>query len=268
MLNFSYVAFALNRIAVIKKDENKLLKFMSKVSIKKYISVCFIISLALSAMKYFKYDINYGYPSMNYPISNEWDIFNIQENPYTFDTVYFIINSISDIINYIVFVLICLFIDVFMIRELRKVMADKLQKIECLYAAQSKTKVENTKKENDEAMNKAVRMVVINTAIGILFKMPLCFIPILNVYAEFYYKDSNKLNIHPAFGRFYSSLFRTGFYGRITDFADLLFILSMSFQPLIYKRFDKKIQIGFDQLFNQLLKKKESQLKTTPANHN
>ena len=137
-----------------------------------------------------------------------------------------------------------------MIHQLRQVMADKLQRIEILYA-DSKSKIESAKKENEEALNNAIRMVVINTAIGILFKMPLSFIPILNVYAEFYYKDFNNRYTHPLFGQFYSSLFLNGFYAQISDLADLLFIISISIQPLIYKRFDKKFQIAFDRFFSK-----------------
>ena len=138
-----------------------------------------------------------------------------------------------------------------MVRELRQVMADKLQKIERLYAQQSKTKVESAKKESDEAINKAIKMVVINTAIGVLFKMPISFIPILNVIATFYYKSLKMQYIHPAFGRFYSSLFLNGFYGQISDFTDFLFIISISIQPLIYKHFDKKFQIAFDRFIHK-----------------
>jgi hypothetical protein len=94
-------------------------------------------------------------------------------------------------------------------------------------------------------------MVLINTAIGLFFKIPLSFIPILNFYATFYYKDLDMRYIHPSFGRFYSSLFYNGFYGQISDFADFLFIMSISIQPLIYKNFDKKIQTAFDRLFHK-----------------
>ena len=252
MLNFSYVAFALNRIALIKKDENKFLKFISEVSIKWYIVVTLIFSAGLSAMKFFKYEVNYDDPLMNYPVSNEWDIFDVYEKKsHTFDDAYFIVNSISDIINYVIFVFICVFIDIYMVRELRQVMADKLQKIERLYAQQSKTKVESAKKESDEAINKAIKMVVINTAIGVLFKMPISFIPILNVIATFYYSSLEIRYFKPSFGRFYSSLFLNGFYGQISDFTDFLFIISISIQPLVYKNFDKKIQIAYDRLFHK-----------------
>ena len=115
MLNFSYVAFALNRIAIIKKEQSKFFQFVSDMPIKMYIAVTIIISAGLSVMKYFKYEVNYEYPFMNYPISNEWDIMDVnRKKSHVFDDAYYIVNSISDIINYILFVLVTLFIDIYM----------------------------------------------------------------------------------------------------------------------------------------------------------
>ena len=271
MLNFSYVAFSLNRIVTIRKEQNKFFMFISEVSIKWYIVVTLIISAGLSSMKFFKYDINYEYPTMNYPISNEWDIFDAnQKQSHIFDDAYFIVNSISDIINYVIFVLICIFIDIYMIFQLRQVMNEKLEKIKRLYSQsqsqQSKAKIESTKKENEEVINKVIQMILINTAIGLLFKMPSSFIPVLNVYAEFYYKDLNMKYIHPAFGRFYSSLFYSGYYGEISDIAEFLFILSIFIQPFIYKQFDKKFQIAFQRLLHKNQESNNNKPKSTSTN--
>ena len=249
MLNFSYVAFALNRIGLISKEKNKLVKFMCDVGIKKYIAVCFLISAGLSVMKYFKYETNYSYPSMNYPISTEWDIFyTFLKASHTFDDAFFVINLISDITNYILFVLITMIIDIYMVHELRKIIRDKIQKMKSLYGKFNRSKFESEKSESEDVINKAIQMVVINSMIGVLFKMPVSFIPIINVYAEFYYKDLNNINNRPRFDRFYLSLFQTGFYSQILEFADLLFIISISTQLFIYKRFDKKMQMAFDRL--------------------
>lgn len=135
-----------------------------------------------------------------------------------------------------------------MVVQLRKVLADKMVKMERLYAGSNKSKLESVRKENQEAENKAIQMVVINIAIGLLFKMPISFIPIINVYAEFYYKNAYKQYFKPAFGQFYTSIFRNGFYSQISDLSDFLFIISISIQFIIYKRFDKKIQTAFDNL--------------------
>ena len=75
--------------------------------------------------------------------------------------------------------------------------------------------------------------------------MPVSFIPVVNVYAEFYYKNFNDRYTRPAFGHFYLHLFTNGFYNQISDLADFLFIVSISIQPLVYKRFDRKIQTAF-----------------------
>ena len=223
---------------------------MSNVGIKKYLIISCLVSSGLSVMKYFKYEINFGDPMMNYPISNEWDIFDVdKKQSHAFDDAFFLVNSISDLTNYVVFVLICVSIDVYMVVELRKVMSDKMNKIRALYC-NSKAKIESAMKENEDAMNKAIRMVVINTAIGLLFKMPLSFIPLINVYAEFYYKNSHNRYTRPAFNRFYLYLFNNGVYSQVSDLADFLFVVSISIQPLVYKRFDRKIQTAFDRLFN------------------
>ena len=197
---------------------------------------------------------------MNYPISNEWDIFQAyQKNSHIFDDAFFVVNLISDITNYVLFVFICIFIDIYMVVQLRNVLADKMQKMEKLFTGSNKAKLESAQKENQDIIKKAIQMVVINTAIGLLFKMPISFIPIINVYAEFYYKKLYNQKSHPTFGKFYSSLFQNGFYSQITDFADLLFIISISIQLFIYKRFDKKMQTAFDRL--KLIRKNENNTK-------
>ena len=56
MCNFAYVAFALNRISLIGKDHGKLVKFISKVGIEKYIVVTLLISSLLSWIKGLKYE--------------------------------------------------------------------------------------------------------------------------------------------------------------------------------------------------------------------
>ena len=77
MCNFTYVAFALNRIALIRKDHSKIVKFISELDIKVYTAVCLLLSSSLSWIKYFKYQVNYFEPHMNYPISNEKDLVNM-----------------------------------------------------------------------------------------------------------------------------------------------------------------------------------------------
>ena len=107
---------------------------------------------------------------------------------------------------------------------------------------------QNEKEENDNVVNKAIKMVVLNTAIGIFFKLPASFIPLLNLVAEYYYKDKmNKYN-HPNFGEFYSMLFDTELISPFQNISYFLYTLSLSIQIFIYNRFDKKFQTGFERL--------------------
>lgn len=249
MCNFCYIAFAVNRISLLGKDHGNVVTFISEVGIKKYLSVAFLVSLVLSAVKFFKYEINLYNDELNFPTSNEMDIFTVynkrSKEAALFDA-FFIINSISDVINYVVLVLVCFSIDISMVVQLRNVLADKLAK----YAAMThnESKIESKKEENEKIVSKAVKMVVINTAVGVLFKAPLCFIPIVNVYAEFYYKSPVTRYIAPKFGEFYSGLFDTGFYETVIALADLFYMISITIQLFIFIRFDKKFKQGFDKL--------------------
>ena len=256
MSNFTYVAFALNRIALIGKDHNKLVKFISLISIKIYIAVCFLISSSLSWIKYFKNQTNNYEPNSNFPISIERDIMIITDyynvnydltNAYQIsDRFYFIFNSISDLLNYLVFVIICIIIDVSMVIRMKQTLNDKLN----WYKQENDSiKYEAKKKENKDAIDKLIQMVVINTALGVLFKLPSSFMSIANMYAAFYYRSYVNLFKAPAFGEFYSYLLDTGFYTLINDVCEFLYIISISILFFIYKRFDKNFQEGYQILF-------------------
>ena len=242
MCSFTYVAFALNRISLIGKDHGKLVTFFSKLGIKVFIGVTILISSSLSWIKGFKFKVNYFFSYMNYPMSTEMDIAQLKSNQ--FNDVYFIINFISDLFNYVLFVVTCVIIDICMVVQLRRVLGEKTKKSESMNQKQSDAK----KEENENVVKKAIKMVVLNSSIGIFFKLPASFIPLLNVVAEFYYKQRNNRYYHPRFGEFYSILQNTEQYSLIQDVSYFLYTLSLSIQIIIYNRFDKKFQIGFERL--------------------
>ena len=257
MLSFTYFAFALNRIGLIGKDHGKLVTFISEVGIKKYIGVSLLISSSLSWIKYFKYEVNYFVSYMSFPISNENNIMNYESN--SFNNFYFIYNSISDLVNYLVFVVICAIIDICMVVQLRRTLAEQEKKRESMNQQKKQSS------ESEEAVNKAIKMVVLNSLIGIFFKIPVCIIPLINVYAEFYYKNylvSFKLRLtsyqinHPRFGEFYSMFKDTGFYELIQDLSYSLFTLSLAIQIFIYNHFDKKFRTAFDRIKENVYIKK------------
>ena len=128
--------------------------------------------------------------------------------------------------------------------------------METLLGKKSAEKLENMKKENQDVINKVIKMVVLNTAISVLFRLPIAYIPILNVFAEFYYKNYSNIIFHPKFGKFYLFLVYSGFYDMIVNCSDLLYTISIFIQLFIYTHFDRKFKISLQQI-KELLKKQK-----------
>ena len=134
-----------------------------------------------------------------------------------------------------------------MVVQLRRTLQEKAKKGESMNQNQNQNK---TKSENEEAVNKAIKMVVLNSTIGICFKLPVCFIPILNFSAQFYYNGLNGINY---FDYIYSILFDSGLMFLIQDITHLFFTVSLSIQLFIYNRFDKKFRTSYERLKQKVL---------------
>ena len=245
MCNFTYVAFALNRISLIGKDHGKLVTFFSETGIKIYIGTTILISASFSWIFFFKYKINFYNYFEDFPSLTE----NLMHKS-GFSKAYYILSSLSSFVNYFLFVVICAIIDICMVVQLRRTLNEKAEKSESMM---NKKQNEIKKAENEEAVNKAIKMVVLNTVIGIFFKLPVSFIPILNFFAEF--------NSHPLL--LISFLFVSGFYNFIQDVSNLLFILSLSIQIFIYHRFDKKFREGYQRLKEKTVRKIKNVFKSS-----
>ena len=251
MCNFTYVAFALNRISLIGNEHGKLLTFFSKLGIKKYIGITVFISALLSWINYFTYKVNYFDPRMKFP---RLVFYSLQEYGFYIIYVYHIIHLISSFVNYFLFVVICVIIDVCMVVKLRRVLEEKMKKSESMNQKQNETR----KAENEKVMNKAIKMVVINTSIGVFCKLPSLFISLLNLFFNFYKikrKSGNSLNY---FNILYEFLTIIEFFDLIEDITNLLFTLSLSIQMFIYYRFDKNFRTGYKRLMDKIFRKKKN----------
>ena len=247
MNNFTYIAFALNRISLIGKDYNKLVKFMSDVGIKKYTAVCFLISIGLSSVKFFSYRINYG-KGDNYYYPTEYSFILLYDNGgEKKSTLFFTFNFISDLLNYLVFLLIHLSIDIVMIVKLRQTLNEKLEKAKAYI---TKDQQEKKKKENETAVNKAILMVILNTALNIIFKVPTLIYSIIDFYESIYRLDFNYLANHGGFGRFYITFCHDAYFCHMfLRLSDLLFFISISIQLFFFVHFDKKFKITFYRIY-------------------
>lgn len=239
-INFFYITFAMSRIKLIGKDHTKLVEFMSKVDFKKYTFGVIVFGLFFSWIKFFKYQINFGHDDESYPVPNDYDILNRINSGSVIQYVYYIYNCISDLINYVVFVIVCFALDMFMVIRLRSVLAENKLRIRELFM--TKEQYENKCSEFESSLHQGVQMVVINTAVAVLFKMPSAFLPLVNTYAQFYYKKSMTHEDHSKFDQFFLPLVNSGFYWIVDDMARFLFCVYLTTQFFLLNRFDKNFK--------------------------
>lgn len=268
MCNFVYVAFAFNRIALIGKDHCKLTKFMCDVSVRGFVSTCAALSLVLSVIKCFKYRVNFGHPESEYPTSNELDANSHSGKDHGLFALFYILNTVSDLLNFFGFVCVNFGIDVYMAVRMRNTLDDKCKRLaQVIHMVNQMLLVEsnnvtaaatavNKKKEtnNEEALNNAIKFVVLNTLIGVLFKLPMSFLSLVNLCAEFYYHYGSYASVHPRFGEFYSFLKMSGFYFLLADWANFLYVFSLAIQLFVYASFDKKVKVSIERLRNNNIK--------------
>lgn len=102
-----------------------------------------------------------------------------------------------------------------------------------------------SKSDHEDIVNNAFKMIILNNAIGILLKLPLCFRPIINAIAQFYYENDDFEYTNPQFARFLTKILFTRIMSLIHEASELFFTLFISLQFYIYLSFDKKFKLGY-----------------------
>ena len=270
MINFAYVGFSFNRIMLIGKDHPKFVKKIANCSILKYCLVTGLISLALAFVKVFKYRVNFDRSDRNYPYNTEYDFW---VHTSTLQLVYFVFNIISDLLNYFVFLLVCLSIDIYMLVRLRRTLQEKLVRLkEMTVTLQNKNVVNlitnkkaplSTKSQNENnaiqnkkadfnaAMNNAIRMVIVNSLLNIVLKLPLCFFSLHYLILFIGHNFLNESKAWFLYEIFYCNISKSFPLLNLSEPYDFLFLILISIQLFVYIRFDLKIKAGFNRMFNK-----------------
>lgn len=146
------------------------------------------------------------------------------------------------------FVLINLSIDVYMLVKLRRTLNEKIARFSSL--GDSKNLVQKELEMRD-SINNAIRMVVVNSVLNICFKLPQALVPFENAVLTFQFKKPSKecvTNCKNVFF-FFARLRDSRLHYLIPDLSDLLYTILIFIQIFLLSRFDKKIRIGLDRLF-------------------
>lgn len=152
-----------------------------------------------------------------------------------------------------------------MLVRLRRTFNEKLER----FAGLTIDKKQMSKKELEmrESMNNAIRMVIVNSTLNFVFKLPQTLIPLENAIETFYYQskyyDHCGLNCNFAFNWFSQDLRDSRVYYLMSDLSDWLFSILISIQLFVYWKFDRKINTGLDRLIDFNFEKLFSKLSFT-----
>ena len=263
--NLTYVAFSINRISLVgnkvNTNNNGFFERFSTLSVLKYLIFSSILSFLFSIIKAFRFKINEFKPEETYPyvfFRNEKYFLYSNKTSFVF---LFVFDAVYNFTNYVFFAFINLVFDLILLTRMRAVLKEKMDKFKNLQDQKLREKKQN---ESDEAMRKITMMVIFNTLVNFVLKIPISMTSLndLRLLITIPYK-SLKNNVQ--FGR---QLFKFPYTMEdicyldeicwiFNNFGNFLFIISLTINIFFYLKFDKKFNLAFYLVFSFLGKKKK-----------
>lgn len=266
MSNFTHVAFALCRLSLVGSKKGKFLEFVSTAGSKKLILVFVILSTLVTLIKPLLYSIvsprdqqmlivdydKLDFPSLFYKYKTLKEL-NIHMYKFRF-----ILNVMYDFINYCVFVLASIAIDLVLLRRVRAVMLEKEKKM----SDQIRATRDKLRKENRSSFRTMVKYVLWNSLISVVLKIPNS-ITSLNDFRILLFSfnipvlTESQFSSNPfAFPYTLGSLcVLTKVCEVFQTFGHFLFLVSLSINFFIIKRFDHNFKAAFEITFKRQKKK-------------
>jgi hypothetical protein len=258
--NFTYVAFLLCRLSLIGKEHGRLVeKVSNQMSIKRFVSYYACLSLVLSIVKYFRFQINdadifkYEFGTLDFSTFDEYpakfsrldNFFDDIDNPTKSNLLnniravtwaFIVLNCISDILNYPVFLIICLVLDIVTSVELRKTLSQKI------------STSKQIEEEKEEAIFKSTLLAILNALCNFLLKLPMTVNSIFEIYISLNYKITNYskefFNKH-----FFYFLIDLNGGDLFENLANFLYFFSLSLNFVFYYNFDRMFRFYFRKWF-------------------
>ena len=244
--NLFYIAFLMNRISLIGKDHSKFTKFMSETKVLHFSIFTLIVGFIINFVKVFRYKANFYQYNLDYPTNFSFD--QVSSN-HTLIIIFLVFNSICDILNGSVFLIFCLIIDIFLALNLKRTIEEKEKKLKDIAILNDDKK----NRENSDAINRAVLLVVLNSIINFTCKLPSTLISINemvqsinsliqdNFIDKFYELD--KISV------FEMNCLNSNLCQAFERFSIDLFLLSLAIDLFFYYYFDKKFKESFLKIF-------------------
>ena len=244
--NFSYVGFLINRSSLIGKDHSKFIQLFSELSVVKFTSVSLFLSVLFSVVKIFRYQVNTFDTNLEYPTPFERNYNNMFSPGFEVKTrLISIFNAISDLINYILFIVFNLILDICLIVKLKATLAGRINT--------------TSSSNNQDVLNRTITSVVSYTLFSIVFKVPASIKSVFD--SASFNADTTNVFASVQINYFYEIFC---IYCRICPlfevFSYLLFIFSISCNIFFYFIFDNKFKIGFKIAYSKLFSSKNEHL--------
>lgn len=233
-----------------------IMYFNDKLSIKKYLGVCFLISAGLSVCKALQYEINID--SFDLPFPNLFSQNSFKKTWFYIPkyVAITIINGVFDFLNYFLFVMVHLIVDLVLLKKLRRAISEKKQK---MIEIKSASELEKALKDAKESEKRALNMVILNSVFNLVSKVPSMITPLNDLkFLTFKKPDQNDtsgwsfyyapLNIQFTL-RVYCALERGCMLFR--SFGNFLFLLSSSLVLFFLKSFDMNFKAAFRSTVSQ-----------------
>ena len=244
--NFGYVGYLLSRLSLVGKDHSRLIRFFSKPAIVYYIIASTIISVALSIVKIFRYQVNEFDLNQDYPIPFDRNFNNIfSPNFATKARLVNIFNAVSDLTNYFVFILIFIILDIVLLMKLRKTFSERMK---------------SNVATNTSQIVFRIKILVVSFAIySVLLKLPASLKSIfdsihLNNKIYLTFTDSHFDYLYEwycVYARYCPT------YEKLTS---NLFIISISTNIFFYYLFDNNFKFGLKIAYDKIISDKKSHL--------
>ena len=243
--NFSYVGFSISRLSLIGKNHSKLIVFISELHMSYYIIASTLISVALSLVKIFRYQVNRFDPIQEYPIPFDQNFNNIYSSNFeTKARLVNIFNAVADLTNYLVFIVINIILDIWLVVKLNRTLSEKMK---------------SDAAKSSEAVFRVIILVVSFAIFSVVLKLPASLKSVLDsIHLNI---DFTKTFAYTHFDYLYQSFCLYARFCLTYDkLASILFIISISANISFYYLFDNNFKFGLKIAINRLITNKDSHL--------
>lgn len=237
MSNFSYLQISLNRYLLVGKDHPEWTKKISQISMKLFLIITLVLSLGLSSHDYFQARI-FVTSSLKSPLE---ELINPYYSYYygSYSTVYrqnslpllFTLTLIHDVINYGLFCVLTLLLDILTVKKLHDALFEKQQ-------------VKGKDDKSRESERRSIIMVVVNSLVNFILRAPELVSVIFYNIAITQYGYRLKMTCH-----LYSNCLV------IVNLSKTFVILSLSFGLLFYIKFNSVFRCSFQYFIDSILRK-------------